>query len=357
MANPEHLQILQQGVVTWNAWRDNHRDILPELSEARLEGADLREAFLAIGSLSKANLEGADLRRADFLKADLYRANLYEANLAGADLSGANLYGACLDKADLSGATLGGAVLFRTSLVGANFSQARLYETIFTDTTLTAVQGLETCVHYGPSILDPRTLARSGPLPLAFLRGCGLNEWEIEATKLYQPGLTPTQINDVVYRIYGLRADPLIQFYSCFISYASQDQTFVERLYEDLQNKGVRCWEASKDMKIGDRIRDTIDQQIRLREKLLVVLSSASMHSSWVEDEVEAALEEERTRPERRTVLVPIEIDNAIEDTTHAWVRTIKRTRHIGDFTHWHDDGEYKKALGQLLQDLKAAET
>ena len=184
----------------------------------------------------------------------------------------------------------------------------------------------------------------------------GLNDWEIEATKLYQPGLTPTQISDIVYRIYDLRADPLIQFYSCFISYASRDEVFTKRLYTNLQNKGVRCWCAIEDMKTGDRIRDTIDQQIRLREKLLVVLSSASITSLWVEDEVEAALAEERTRPERRTVLVPIKIDNAIEDTNQAWARTIKGARHIGDFTHWEDNDAYQEALARLLKDLNTTE-
>ena len=35
MANPEHLQILQQGVEAWNAWREQHRDILPALRYPR----------------------------------------------------------------------------------------------------------------------------------------------------------------------------------------------------------------------------------------------------------------------------------------------------------------------------------
>src|SRR5262245_24600010 len=42
-----------------------------------------------------------------------------------------------------------------------------------------------------------------------------------------------------------------IQFYSCFISYASKDQIFADRLHADLQNKGVRCWFAPHDMRIG----------------------------------------------------------------------------------------------------------
>jgi len=58
--------------------------------------------------------------------------------------------------------------------LGADLTDVRLSETVFSDTDLTAVQGLETCVHRGPSTIDHRTLAKSGPLPLAFLRGCGL---------------------------------------------------------------------------------------------------------------------------------------------------------------------------------------
>jgi hypothetical protein len=46
MANPDHLQILQQGVKAWNAWRDQHTDIEPDLGGAALYRADLRGATL-----------------------------------------------------------------------------------------------------------------------------------------------------------------------------------------------------------------------------------------------------------------------------------------------------------------------
>lgn len=141
-----------------------------------------------------------------------------------------------------------------------------------------------------------------------FLRGCGLPDNFIE----YLPSLL----------------NQPIQFYSCFISYSSKDDDFAERLHADLQNKGVRCWFAPHDMRIGDRIRDVIDAQIRVREKLLVVLSAASIASEWVEDEVEQALEEERKSANRRTVLFPIRIDDAVMETDLAWARNIKRIRH-----------------------------
>jgi hypothetical protein len=36
MANPEHLEILNQGVESWNKWRKENPHIKPDLSEAFL---------------------------------------------------------------------------------------------------------------------------------------------------------------------------------------------------------------------------------------------------------------------------------------------------------------------------------
>jgi hypothetical protein len=110
MANPEHLEILQQGVKAWNQWRTQ-----PEYSSP-----------------------------------EFHWVSFPVVDLSGADLPWANLGGANLRDADLRGASL---------------LYAALFETAFGDTDLTAVQGLETCHHQGPSTLDHRTLTKSGPLP------------------------------------------------------------------------------------------------------------------------------------------------------------------------------------------------
>ncbi len=74
MANQEHVVLLEQGVDAWNAWRQEHRNTVPNLREADLSDADLRRADLNI-----ADLSGADLFRADLIGADLSDANLQEA--------------------------------------------------------------------------------------------------------------------------------------------------------------------------------------------------------------------------------------------------------------------------------------
>ena len=115
----------------------------------------------------------------------------------------------------------------------------------------------------------------------------------------------------------------------------------------------MRCWYAPEDMKIGDKILDSIDISIRMRDKLLLILSEESIGSEWVEDEVNTAFEEERKR--KTTVLFPIRLDNSVMVTDEAWAAKL-RNRHIGDFTNWKNHDDYSVAFKRLLKDLKTQE-
>ncbi len=338
------------------------------LTEADLSGADLRGANLAKAVISGADLSGArldganlmdtDLRKADLsharmnkaylFNADLKEANLSEANLTRADLRTADLGDADLSEAYLDGTNLGGADLVRTKFTGSAFGS-----TIFAYNDLSNAIGLENARHWYPSTIGVDTIRRSnGKIPEVFLRGCGLSDLEIEQVKLFTPGLDSEQVTNIVYQIHHLYMGNGIQYYSCFISYNNADDEFAHRLYDDLQNNGVRCWFAPEDMKIGDRIRPVIDQQIKRRDKLLVVLSDNSIISEWVGDEVEAALEEEKVSG--RTILFPIRLDDAVMQTREDWAAKIKRRRHIGDFSEWRDEAKFKVTFDRLLNDLRA---
>jgi hypothetical protein len=61
MANPEHLELLRQGVDVWNSWRAKERSVLPDLQGANLGGAHLIGADLCDANLREAKLAGADL--------------------------------------------------------------------------------------------------------------------------------------------------------------------------------------------------------------------------------------------------------------------------------------------------------
>jgi hypothetical protein len=119
-----------------------------------------------------------------------------------------------------------------------------------------------------------------------------------------------------------------------------------------LLGKGVRVWFAPEDLKIGDKFRSRIDEAIRIYDKLMVVLTEHSIQSEWVEKEVEGAFEKERR--EKRPILFPIMLDDAVMQTDQAWAAEIRRRRHIGDFRHWKNHDEYQKAFNRLLRDLQA---
>ncbi len=312
MANQQQLDLLKQEVEIWNQWRREHPDIQPDLSGAELSGANLSGADLRGSYLSFSNLEGADLSGAYLNHSELYRANLTSVNLSGAELYRTNFN--------------------TTNLTSANLSGAGLARTIFADIDLREVNGLEKVKHDAPSSIGIDTLIRSrGDIPVAFLRGAGVTDGLIE----YARSLVGQAID----------------YYTCFISYANQDQPFAERLYNDLQGKGVRCWLAPEHMKTGDRIRDRIDESIRLYDKLLLVLSEHSVESRWVAFEVEAALDKEGK--ENPLVLFPVRLDVAVLSSPTSWATHIRRTRYISDFTKWKQHDDYQKALNRLLRDLK----
>jgi hypothetical protein len=121
----------------------------------------------------------------------------------------------------------------------------------------------------------------------------------------------------------------------------------------DLQENGIRCWIYYEDLRTGGKQWDEIYKAIKTHDKLLLVFSAASVKSEWVEDEVNAALAEERERG--KLVLFPIRIDDAEMDTEEAWAARVRNSRHIGNFTRWSDQDVYKRAFERLLRDLRTA--
>jgi hypothetical protein len=353
MANKEHLAILNNGVKIWNRWRFENPYIKPDLSGIKLvdkdvDGANLSRCDLGDSTiirmgtainiplveanLRSANLSGIHLLHGNLIRAYLLNTNFSEAYLHHASLAGANLQYANLTNASLKDASLVDAQLAESKLEGADFDGLMLKNTSFNNVDLKKVKNLDKCRHCGPCNIDYQTIIISGPLPLPFLRGCGFPDQLIE----YLPSLL----------------EQTIQFYTCFISYSSKDQEFAGRLHADLQVKGVRCWFAPEDLKIGDKFRTRIDESIRIHDKLLLILSENSIASDWVEKEVETAFEQERER--KTTVLFPIRLDHAAMESKFGWAADIRRTRHIGDFTKWKHHDSYQRAFDQLLRDLKS---
>lgn len=341
MADHEHLDILMQGVEVWNQWRASAPEIRPDLSYGilnymNLKGVNFDNTFLPSAKLYEADLSGASLRGANLSNTYLRNANLSNADLTGVVIYEANLIESVFLNVRLKEAFLHGAHFIDMNLSGTDLSDAIMDSAVFSNVDLQGVKGLESVKHQGPSMISVDTIYISkGNIPEQFLRGCGLPESFIVQIPALVAAMQP------------------IQFYSCFISYSSKDEELAQRLYADLQSRGVRCWFAPENLKIGERFRPRIDEVIRVHDKLLVLLSEHSVASSWVEKEVETAMESEDEQ--KRTILFPVRLDDAVMEIKAGWPADVRRTRHIGDFRRWKEHDEYQKAFARLLADLKAS--
>ncbi len=392
MANAKQLEVLKQGVQVWNEWRAQNVGVDVDLIRADLRKANLREvnfrganlrranfqganlrganlistnlseAFLGGAELSASNLRRADLRgallsEADLPGADLSRAilsvaGLSRANLLGTNLSGANLRGANLHGANLRGANLHGANLSGADLIGSNFLKAEVGNTIFGNSDLSEAIGLEEVLHGGPSGISRDVFAHSkGKIPEAFLRGCGLSDWEIELVKLYNPDLSNEEIDEVLYKVHDVRAQQALQISPLFISYSHADRSFVDNLEIHLKRKGVRFWRDVHDA-ISGRLEKQIDRAIRQNPTVLLILSSSSIRSDWVEHEVRMARELEKEMG--RDVLCPVALDDSWKSSL--WPKRIMEQvmeYNILDFSSWERDTGFRRMFEKLIDGLE----
>ncbi len=94
---------------------------------------------------------------------------------------------------------------------------------------------------------------------------------------------------------------------SVFLSHSHEDKTFARRLAADLRKAGHAVWIDEAEINIGDsliaRIRDGLDQV----DFVAAILSSSSIKSQWVTQELDIA--SNREIEERRVVVLPLLIE------------------------------------------------
>jgi uncharacterized protein YjbI with pentapeptide repeats len=318
-----------------------HPKIISKWIRADLTGANLAGAKLLNSTLEGALLVGATVDGARMDGTRLTGAFMQGARLLGAHLIDADLTEANLEDADFSEAILTNVILHGAGLSGAVFDHADFLGVTLNGVDLSATKALDTVHHRGPSYIGIETVYQSGGnISDLFLRGAGIPENFITFMK----SLTSSAL----------------EFYSCFISYSNKDQQVADRLRADLQSNGVRCWFAPHDIQAGKKIHEQIDQAIRLYDRLLLILSEASMNSEWVKTEIAHARRKELT--EKRQVLFPISLvpfekirqwEYFDADIGKSSAREI-REYFIPDFSNWKDHDAYQVAFQRLVRDLKA---
>jgi len=193
-------------------------------------------------------------------------------------------------------------------------------------------------------------LLSKGKIPEAFLRGCGLSDWEIESAKLYNPDLTNDEIVKIQYRIYELRATQAFQINPLFISYSHQDKPFVDKMDTALTKKGVRFWRDIHDATAG-RLETQIDRAIRQNPTVLLILSKNSIKSDWVEHEATKARKLEKEIG--HDVLCPIALDDAWKSSSWSEIIMDQVTKYyVLDFSKWEDNPTFEEKFAKLLNGL-----
>lgn len=326
---------------------------IPDLTDINLSGADLRGVDFSRVAMRGANFFGANLEDTDLSGAKLANANLSQAilnraNLTGTDLCGANLSGASFESANLintlcksavfDSANLSGATFNSAALHGASFNKATFSYTMIARTALHVATGLEQVIHSTSSSIGLDSIEMSnGTIPDCFLRGCGVSDTFVT----YQRSL----VNNV------------IEFYSCFISYSTEDEDFAKRLHNDFQAAGIRCWKWDHDARTGRSLWSEIDETIRVYEKLVLIISEASLRSPAVNREIERALNQEDKRYNDSEldsdVLFPVRLDDYVFDGWRHERKSDVTRKVIADAVGWETDHhKYTAVITRLVRDL-----
>lgn len=130
-----------------------------------------------------------------------------------------------------------------------------------------------------------------------------------------------------------------------FISHASADKEFVDRLVSDLAARGIPVWYDKLDLRVGDSVTGEINEGLSGAKYFLIILSRSSIVSRWVTEELNAALMEQVARG--GTFVLPA----LLEDCE---VPPLLRHRRYADFRTDYDRG-LEDLLGVWGKDREAA--
>ena len=150
------------------------------------------------------------------------------------------------------------------------------------------------------------------------------------------------------------------RFRSCFVSHSTADQAFVVQLVDRLKAAGVRVWCAPEDLVPGRKIHEEVAGAIASFDRLVVVLSDASMASRWVQTEVRWA--RRRELEEGTRVLFPVSLVQF--GTLKGWqlfdadsgqdLAAEIREYFVADFSAWRNRRAFAESVTTLLRGLEA---
>ncbi len=223
MANPDHLEILEQGVVAWNSWHRqqlearNLEDPANLSKETLIFVADLSGVNLADKKLGEINLSYVDLSSSTFRYVDFTEANLLKSNLKNtsfdlctlqrtrfcySDLSNCSIKESTGVEADFADVTFKGIKLDRQEFYYCSFVRADFENCNLSKATFYGCDLRETNFSHADlseTDLSGSTLIKT-QMDQAILNHCkvyGTSVWEIQGTIKEQNDLIITDEEDI----------------------------------------------------------------------------------------------------------------------------------------------------------------
>ena len=93
-----------------------------------------------------------------------------------------------------------------------------------------------------------------------------------------------------------------------FLAFSFKDKEFAEGLAKELQERGIKTWLATREVKPSDNWQLKVKENIQISEYLLAIISKSSIGSYWTQWEFQMAIERERKN--KKPCIIPIIIEN-----------------------------------------------
>ncbi len=133
---------------------------------------------------------------------------------------------------------------------------------------------------------------------------------------------------------------------SVFVSYSSQDRKLVDTILNMMNDAGISYWIAPEMIPAGSSYAREIPRAIRECEVFLLILSSTSQKSIWVEKEIDSAISNHKT-------IIPFQIDEIpLNDTFRFYLNNVQMISYT--INKESAMAELKRQLAMLVQGASA---
>ena len=110
-----------------------------------------------------------------------------------------------------------------------------------------------------------------------------------------------------------------------FISHSSVDREFANLVAARLREADMEPWVDNENILVGDDILDSLGSGLRTMDLFVLIVSEASLSSSWVERELKFAVWEEVRR--KQALVLPFIIDESMIDDLPWYIRNAHNRR------------------------------